>query len=131
MALQLTRPADAADRESRLLGRLIGLYEEECQVYSRILELSRQQGELLRRPAPFKEIQSLLEQKKGCLEVIARLEAMEGRNKAEWEQGRDLWSARSRGQLNQSLQRVADLIEEILTVEEQNDMVLIQQAGRM
>lgn len=129
MASQLTRPAEAVDRETRLLGRLVGLYEEECQVYGRILDLSRRQGESLRRGAPFGEIQALLEQKKGALDVIARLEAMERRSKSEWEQGRDLWTARGRGRLTQSLQRVSDLIEEILTVEERNDQVLIQQAG--
>lgn len=114
--------------ESELLGRLLGLYEEERQVYRRIHELTLQQGEQLRRGLPLGEIRRILQQKKSCLEVIGRLEMTERSTKARWEQGRAQWSGAGKARLQQALQEVADLIEEILVAEEKCDLYLIEQA---
>ena len=81
--------------ESELLGRLLSLYEEEARVYTRVLELSQRQGEAVRQGAPFSEIRRLLEQKRGCLDLIARLERGEVGSKREWESRRAAMSRRS------------------------------------
>jgi len=129
MAPQVSSPPEAHLQEARLLGRLLDLYEEERQIYVRILELSRDQGDRLRAGAPLNQVRSLLEQKKNCLDMISRLEKTEYRTKLQWEEGRHRWSASGRGRLHQMLRDVATLMETIIHCEEQNDMVLIEQGG--
>jgi len=46
----------------------------------------------------------------------------------EWERGRSDWTAGGRTRLHEALKGVTELIEEILTTEEQNDRYLIEQA---
>lgn len=115
--------------ESELLGRLLSLYEEEARVYSRVLELSQRQGEAVRQGAPFSEIRRLLEQKRGCLELIARLERGEAGSKREWEQRRAAMSPAGRARLRTALDRVGGLIEGIINCEEQNDRELFAVTG--
>lgn len=115
--------------EAELLGRLLSLYEEEARVYTRVLELSQRQGEAVRQGAPFGEIRRLLEQKKGCLELIARLERGEAGSKREWESRRTSMSPASRARLRASLDRVGGLIEGIINCEEQNDRELLSVTG--
>jgi hypothetical protein len=133
MASQTTtgpEPTTTATRkpERELLQRLLGLYAEERQIYGTVLDLSRQQGEIVRRGGGLHDVRRVLEQKKNCLEIIGRLELMEKRNKQEWEQRRREFSRASRRQLRESLDQVTSLIEDILTCEEQNDRDLIEQA---
>ena len=118
-------------QEGRLLNRLLQLYAEERQIYVRILELSRTQGQSLRAGAPLGQVRGLLAQKKNCLDMISRLEKTEYRTKLQWEQGRANWTASGRGRLHQALREVGDLIETIMQCEEQNDMVLIEQSGAL
>ncbi len=118
----------AAKPEGALLQRLLGLYEEERQIYGRVLELSRQQGDIVRQGGGLGEVRRVLEQKKSCLEIIGRLELMEQRNKQEWERRRLGVSTNGRRQLQNALNEVTNLIAEILTCEERNDLYLIEQA---
>ena len=122
------RTTAAVRPEGELLQRLLGLYEEERQIYRQVLELSRQQGEIMRQGGGLGEIRRVLEKKKNCLEIIGRLELMEKRNKQDWERRRQGFSRASRNRLQQALNQVTGLIEEILTCEEENDLYLIEQA---
>lgn len=128
MGLPGSMRADIRQAEAEILDRLLGLYEEERLVYHRILELSRNQGELLRQGAPLGNVRRLLDQKKVCLETIRRLELTEARSKQDWERGQHHWSAAGKARLHGALRRVGELIEDILQCEESNDMVLIGQA---
>jgi hypothetical protein len=126
-----TRPStviepDAGER--RLLTDLLGLYDEECRVYRRVLDLSREQGRLVRAGAPFAQVRNVLETKRDCLDAIARLEIAEGRSRALWDQKRHEWSGTARARLHQALQEVGTLIEEILLCEEENDRILMAKA---
>lgn len=133
MASQTTiglEPATAAEGkpEAELLQRLLALYEEERQIYTCVLDLSRRQGEIVRRGGGLPEVRQVLAKKKNCLDIIARLELTERRNKQEWERRRRHFSSASRRRLQDSLNQVTALIEEILSCEENNDRDLIQQA---
>jgi len=130
MALPRTTAIDLpTPGESELLGRLLSLYEEEARVYARVLELSRRQGDAVRQGAPFTEIRRLLEQKKGCLDLIARLERGEAGSKREWEARRAAMSPEGRARLRTALDRVSGLIEGIIACEEQNDRELLAATG--
>lgn len=130
MALPRTTATDLpAPGEAELLGRLLSLYDEEARVYTRVLELSRRQGEAVRQGAPFGEIRRLLEQKKGCLDLVARLERGEAATKREWEARRTTMSADGRARLRAALERVGGLIEGIIHCEEQNDRELLAATG--
>jgi len=133
MALQTTtsgkRQSLAVRRsEDELLQRLLNLYAEEREIYHRVLELSRQQGTIVRSHGRIAEVRRVLEQKKGCLELIGRLELMESGNKRAWEMQRQSFSGDNRAKLQYALKLVTDLIEEILACEEKNDLFLIEQA---
>lgn len=114
-------------REDDLLNRLLGLYEEERQLYAKVLDLSRTQGEIVSRGGTLASVRRILEQKKKCLDLIGRLELTEHRAKVQWEKGRQQWTAAGRRRLHEALQGVTNLIEEILICEEKNDQVLIEQ----
>ncbi len=128
MEPRLSTPPDQASRETEILNRLLNLYEEERQVYSRIQELTEKQVEQVRRGAPLADVRRILEKKKACLEVIGRLEVTEGNTKAIWSQGRHLWAGSSKARLHGALKTVSGLIEEILVAEEKCDMYLIEQS---
>lgn len=108
-----------------MLRRLMALYEEEIQIYQQVLELSREQGTLIKQGRNITEIRRLLEKKKNCLDIISRLEATEKTAKREWNLGRTSWSARGCTQLHEVLAQVGQIIEEILLIEEENDLQLI------
>ncbi len=131
MALGLSTPPEARTGEQELFNRLNGLYEEQRQIYSQVLELSRQQGQLVRRGSNLTEIRQLLQKKNVCLEIIKRLELTERSAKIEWERGKQRWSAVSQASLNLTLQKVGTIIEEILICEEKNDQEFIQQMRSM
>jgi len=113
--------------EQDLLNRLLGLYEEERQLYAKILDLSRQQGMIVSRRGSLASVRRILDQKKQCLDLIGRLEMTEHRAKVEWEKGRAQWSTAGRRMLHEAVQEVTRLIEEILICEEKNDLILIEQ----
>ncbi len=131
MALVLSTHPEPLRGEQELFKRLNGLYEEQQQLYSQVLELSRQQGDLVRKGHSLTEIRQLLQKKNVCLEIIKRLELTERSAKIEWEQGKQRWSAVSQASLNFTLQKVSSLIEEILLCEEKNDQEFIQQMRTM
>lgn len=127
MALQASTTLELDSRESVLIKRLCALYEEEIQVYGRVLQLSRQQGNLIRQGTPLGQIRNLLEQKMECLNLIGRLEATERQSRDEWDRGKSQWSSSGRSQIHGILGQVGTLIEQILICEEENDLQLIQQ----
>ncbi len=130
--MALTQTSVAEPRvagENELLGRLLSLYDEEARVYTRVLELSKRQGDAVRQGAPFGEVRRLVEQKKGCLDLIARLERAEAATKREWESRRHGMSAPSRVRLRAALDRVGGLIESIIACEEANDLDLFAMTG--
>ena len=117
--------AEPRAREAELLGRLLALYAEEREVYGQVLELSRRQGRVVREGGPLADVRRLLEQKKGCLDLIGRLELTERGAKAAWERGRQQWSPEGRARLHAAICGVTALIEEILACEEENDLEMI------
>ena len=123
---QMSR-AEYVRGESELLDRLLGLYAEVKELYGQVLELSRRQGEEIRRGGTLAQVRRILEQKKNCLDLVGRLEMTEHRTKVAWEKGRREWSSSGRLQLHEALQEVAGLIEKILICEERNDHLLIEQ----
>ena len=112
-----------------MVARLLDLYRHELEIYRRVLALSERQGDLVREGADFAEVRRVLEEKKRCLAVIARLENDEATTKSAWERDRRDLPAAERGRVHRALQGVADLIEQILAVEEANDNDLIQRTG--
>ena len=128
MAPLLSSPPKTEARESEILNRLLGLYEEERQVYRQVQELTRRQVDQIRQGAPLTDIRKILEQKKANLEIIGRLEMTERHTKASWARGRENWSGSSKARLHEALQAVTEIIEEILAAEEQCDMYLIEQS---
>lgn len=128
MALRPITLPESGNREAEILGRLLHLYDEERQVYLRVRDLTREQLRQISRGAPLGDVRRILEQKKASLEVIGRLELTERHTKATWERERSTWSGNSRARLHSALQTVTEIIEEILTVEEQCDRILIEQA---
>lgn len=120
-------PIERTRSEEELLERLLNLYQEESDLYEQVLELSRQQGEAVSRGGSLASVRRLLEKKKGCLDLVGRLELTEHRTKVAWEKGRAGWSSSSRRQLHDAVQEVTRLIEEILICEEKNDLILIEQ----
>ena len=127
MALPRSSNPDIPPREAELLERLLGLYEEERQLYAQVLELSRQQGEQISQGASLAAVRRILEQKKSCLDLVGRLELTEHRTKVAWEKGRHGWTSAGRLRLHEAVQEVAGLIEQILVCEEKNDLTLIEQ----
>ncbi len=127
MAPVLFTPPEPDTREKELFHRLQGLYEEQYQIYAQVLDLSRQQGALVRKGACLSEIRQLLNKKNVCLEIIRRIELTERSAKNQWEQGKHIWSLNNQSKLNQTLQKVSGLIEEILLMEEKNDQEFIKQ----
>jgi len=113
--------------EEGLLERLLGLYEEERELYAQVLQFSRDQGAAVSSGGSLASVRRILERKKGCLDLIGRLELTEHRTKVAWEKGRHGWSAPGRRKLHEAVQEVAGLIEEILVAEEKNDLILIEQ----
>ena len=128
MAPQLITPPKPSARESEILNRLLGLYEEERQVYRRVQELTQGQLEQIRQGAPLTDIRRILEKKKACLEVIGRLEMTEGNTKAVWNRDSESWSGKSKARLHEARLIVTGIIEEILAAEEKCDMYLIEQS---
>lgn len=108
-----------------MLGRLLGLYEEQRRVYEQVLDLSRRQGEIVRAGGSLADVRKVLQEKKRCLGLIGRLDATERTTKQTWERNRQQWSAAGKARLHATLADVTDIIEEILACEEKNDLELI------
>ena len=131
MALDLSTPPETNNGEQELFQRLNGLYEEQRQIYSQVLELSQKQGNLVRNGSNLSEIRQILQKKNVCLEIIKRLELTERSTKIAWERGRQKWSPVRQATLNLTLQKVGSVIEEILVCEEKNDQEFINQMRTM
>ena len=126
MGLPLTSLPEVETGESELLDRLLGLYEEERQLYVQVLQLSRQQGEAISEGGSLASVRRILEKKKSCLDLVGRLELTEHRTKVAWEKGRYGWTSGGRLKLHDAVQEVAGIIEKILICEERNDHILIE-----
>ena len=96
MAPQPTTAGDMLGREKGLFDRLLALYTHEQRIYREVLELSRQQGDIVASKGSIEQVRRLLERKNACLEAIRHLEGTEQEAKAAWEAGRDGWSAAAR-----------------------------------
>ncbi len=131
MAPAVSTTPDPRGSEAEVLGSLLRLYEDEKQIYGQVLDLSRRQGEALRRGASLREIMGLLETKRNCLDTVRRLESTRARQKRTWELGRGSWSVAARARLNVALRTVARIIEEILACEENNDLILLEQTREL
>ena len=118
-------PAGPPADERRILDALVDLYEEERRLYLRVLDLTHQQGEIVRTGGAFGEVTAVLEEKKSCLSTISALDRTEQERKMAWQRGRDRWSAAGRKRLHASLSAVASVIEDIMACEERNDLDLI------
>ncbi len=117
--------------ERRLLDGLISLYGEERRLYLQVLELSHRQGQIVRQGGAFSEVRAVLEEKKGCLNMISRLDQTEQTRKAAWMEGRHRWSAAAKAELHAALATVTTVIEEIMDCEEKNDLDLIARTQEM
>jgi hypothetical protein len=129
MAPRSSTSAEPVQGEARLLESLLALYTREAAIYRQVADLSRRQGELIRRGADLGELRHVLEQKRQRLNAIAALEIAETQARACWERNRDRWSAAAKARLHRSLSEVGALIEEILDREEENDRLLMGKAG--
>ena len=127
MAVSPSHLLEGRVTEQGLLDRLLGLYEEERALYAQVLQLSMEQGEAIGGGGSLASVRRILEQKKGCLDLIGRLELTEHRTKVAWEKGRNGWSVQGRRKLHDAVQEIAGLIEDILVAEEKNDLILIDQ----
>lgn len=113
------RPNDAA------LARLVELYESERRLYAEILDLSRRQGEAIRAGRPLEEIRGLLERKRLMLEMIVHMEAGCLEARRGWEAHRHRLTGDLASRMQAVLAAVAGLLEEILTVEAENDRLFL------
>lgn len=126
MASPVTTSPEASSQEQQLLGRLLRLYGAQQRLYAEVLDLSRQQRDMVRQGKPLKEIRAVLEAKKNRLAAVARLDRDELTTREAWRRGRREWTANGRAQLHQALTAVGQAIEEILACEEENDRELLQ-----
>jgi flagellar biosynthesis/type III secretory pathway chaperone len=126
MAQAYSTGADCDSGQEGLLRRLLELYEEEQRIYERVLDLCREQGEIIRRDGAFDRLKGVLARKRECLDAISSLERSRSRDRNAWLASRDSWSGPRKAALQRSLQRVTSLIEEILRCEEENDRILLE-----
>ncbi len=127
MAQLASTNADRIATERRVLDKLMGLYQQESQIYNQVLELSRKQGQIISSQSSFSQVRRVLQEKKECLARISRLEELERPSRELWRDGRRNWSAVARAQMHKVLQEIGNTIEEILKCEEQNDQLLLEQ----
>lgn len=113
--------------EQQLLDSLLGTYDRQRRLYQDVLEISRQQRDLVRNGAPLSQIRALLQRKRQHLDTIRGLEMQANQNKNRWRQGRPGWSPASRARLHRTLADLGQVIEDILACEEENDVELLQQ----
>ena len=127
MGLRHTTTTDGPALERQLLGRLLGLCDEQRTLYEEVLDLSRQQRELVRSGASLSDVRGVLERKKQRLDMIRRLDLTERDSKQRWREGRAGWSANGRTRLHHALADLGRIIEDILACEEETDLELLQQ----
>ena len=115
-----------------LLEGLIDLYGRERVLYQEVLQLSRDQSDLVRAGESLRRIRHVLDAKRdrigataalhaGFQAEIARLERESGTARSYWERKRDGLGGSHPIRLQQSLHTVGELIEKILQVEAEND----------
>lgn len=117
--------------EQEIVRRLSTMYREQFEIYGQVLELSRQQGQMVRSGSPLNEIRALLQKKNVCLDLIKRLEMTERQARQLWERRKIHFSVPAQETLNKALRDVGGLIEEILILEEQSDMEFIERMRTM
>jgi len=108
-----------------LLEGLIDIYSRERVLYQEVLQLSREQADLVRQGEGLPDIRRVLDAKRERLDEIARLERTSAPARGEWERRRQGLGGSQPVRLRQSLQVVGTLIEKILQVEAENDQLLM------
>ena len=126
MASRTTGP-EVPPASGDLLERLLALYRQEEQLYTRVLALAAQQFEIANQGAAIGEIRRILARKQTCLEEIGRLEVQENAARTAWERGHGTWSPREQARLLAGRARITALIDEILACEERSDQELFAQ----
>ncbi len=121
--------AERSLRRERQLQDLLALYGQERRIYGEVLELSRRQGEMIRRREDLGAIREVLEAKRSRLELIGQLEARHAEARRYWERQRSLLTGPLVVQLQRALQDVGTIIEEILQLEADNDRLFLEQTA--
>jgi len=121
-------PVEAPAGGPDLLEGLIDIYGRERVLYQEVLQLSREQAELVRRGEGLAGIRLILDAKRERLDEISRLESVSTAARDAWEQRRLGPGGTQPARLQQSLQAVGALIEKILQVEAENDRLFMSMA---
>jgi len=109
---------------------LLDLYERERSMYQEILELSRRQGEAIREGVELSEIRVLLDRKRTMLDMITHMEAQHRPARQIWEESRHRLQTDFAARMQGILGTVAGLLEEILSLEAENDRLFLALAER-
>ena len=129
MAPTACTPAETHHGAQMLMEGLIELYGRERVLYQEVLQLSRDQGDLIRDGESLRGIRRVLEAKRDRLDEISRLERDSAEARTYWERNRGSLRGSQPVRLQQSLVAVGELIERILTVEAENDRLFLELAG--
>ncbi len=129
MASTACTPAETSTAPQMLLEGLIDLFARERVLYEEVLQLSRDQADLIRDGESLRGIRRVLEAKRERLDEIARLERRGAEARACWERHRGDLRGSLPVRLQQSLVSMGELIEQILQVEAENDKLFLELAG--
>ncbi len=116
-------------REESIAEHLIGRYMLEAELYERLLEIAREQGELLETAGgpPTDAIErctELFERKEQYLNSVAEIERESEPLKRRW--WREEVAAGERQQLNTLLDQILATIEAIMEQEQHNEQLLLE-----
>lgn len=115
----------AMPRDLSHLEALIGLYEQEMDIYRGILSLSHRQTEMIRDGSPLTEIRSILGQKNARLDKVRSLEVQHTEARQLWERKRSVITGELPARLQSLFTEIGNTIEEILQVEAVNDQLFM------
>lgn len=109
--------------------QLVNGYSLEAEIYARLLEISRRQGELLEKDGDLDLCAQLFGEKDELLRAIATIEAeLEPLKRKWWSQ--DIPPA-SRDHLNHILDTVLATIEQLMAQEQRNEQLLLDHHERV
>lgn len=110
--------------EPGLVEQLAGSYSLEAEIYARLLEIARRQGELLEDDGDLDLCAAMFAQKDEMLRAIAAVEAELEPLKRRW------WSEEvspaARDRLNSILDTVLATIEQLMAQEQRNEQLLLK-----
>lgn len=114
----------AEEHGSTMVPRLVGRYALEADLYREILDLARQQGEILRATRDVDRCTALFERKDEHFRTIAAIEEEIAPLTRRW------WTAdvgpEDRRRLNDLLDEILGLIEAVMAEEQRNEQILAQ-----